>query len=527
MIFEMVVTSVQNLKGRWTDLHDELERLRDLIAAGMTHNQIDSLLPGIDTVNNAIDDPSEGLDGLTDLATLLANARTIFNESYLALGTVDATMNSLFPVLLASTDQQIVTLSTTIQLKLVDQRRVIERALQDLEEIRTPEGGRATLTGIRSSVDNISTFPVLTQETGYAVSAPAPAGGSPPGGASLGQLVDGTLRDILGWRPKAGDSKGFAAALTQSFTCKEVSGRSYCDYTPRSFAVQVQADLGAITGAQQSLYARAKAALDESLKLIDRIYALDPAADPEEDEASRAIIRSELTELVNELGVEGGPRVQRVDTLFDLLAGITFTADPNQVQGELRRFRDVFGLTAVHVNTINEEQDLTDFLTLLDYVISLRQSWNAIRDSFDANSTAQKFLGTQLVLLSRTLAVISESVQEVYFAMDSVFLGSAERLTIRLDFTFAPSILVGELLGWVDRFASEEGPRLIQDGGKAGVGALFPTVDRLAALVHGALIPPQDANRLPVGYRTSRVQRAVEELADYLDRAASLARAVL
>lgn len=284
----------------------------------------------------------------------------------------------------------------------------------------------------------------------------------------------------------------------------------------------------AITGAQQSLYARAKAAYDQASILLERIRALDPAADPEEFAAFKAIVRSEITELVNELGVEGGPRVRRVDTYFDSLLGLNQTlTDAEQVQGRSRRLREVGGLTRDNVNTIDEEQVLSDYLTLVDYVISLRLSWNAQRRFFDRTGGVQPFLGTQLVLVSRALAVIAESVQEVYFTLDSVFLGSAERQTIELIYAGAPSIFLGELLEWVDRFASEEGRALIQDAGKEGVRALFPTLDTLTGLVRGALIPPQDPNRIPEGYRTSRVQRALVELAQYLDEAASLARPFL
>src|SRR5262249_23476465 len=68
-----------------------------------------------------------------------------------------------------------------------------------------------------------------------------------------------------------------------------------------------------------------------------------------------------------------------------------------------------------------------------------------------------------------------------------------------------------------DRFASEEGPRLVQDAGKFGVRAFFPTIDRLSSLMRRALIPAQDPAGVPAGYRTARVQRSLEELAGHLD----------
>jgi hypothetical protein len=190
--------------------------------------------------------------------------------------------------------------------------------------------------------------------------------------------------------------------------------------------------------------------------------------------------------------------------------------------------REVLGLKRTFVTTIEEEQDLSDFLTLIDYVSSLKMSWDTQRAAFDRKGLVQPFLGTQLVLVSRELAVIAESVQEVYFAMDSVFLGAAERQTIRLVPTDGSSpIFVSELLDWADRFASDEGPRLILDAGKLGVQAFFPTIERLRKLVRDSLIPPQDAKRLPDAYATSRVQSALEELTVHLDNTAALVRPFL
>ena len=65
----------------------------------------------------------------------------------------------------------------------------------------------------------------------------------------------------------------------------------------------------------------------------------------------------------------------------------------------------------------------------------------------------------------------AESVQEAYFVMDSVFLSEAERQTIQL--RFGPNRLtIAELLGWVEQFTAEEGPRVIREAGKDGVVAL-------------------------------------------------------
>lgn len=379
---------------------------------------------------------------------------------------------------------------------------------------------------LKESVVDLAAYPILTEEVS---SAGGPPGGAPAGagGAPLGQIVDRELRAVLGWRTKVDDPKGFVAALNQSFAPKTSEGLTTWTWVPRSYAVTV--DAGAITGAQASIWSRARAALDQSLPLLDGLRALDPAADAQNVEAIRSIVRSEFQELVYELGQQGGPTTQRVDSLFSLLLeidsnlGQAALVTGETVRGTLGQLRDVFGLTRRRVNTIDEEQNLTNFFIVVDYITSLQQSWVSQRTFFD-HAGANPFFGTQTVLLTRQLAVVAESVQEVMFAMDSVFLREGERATIALDVPGGPPVFVGELLAWTRRWAGEEAPRLVEEGGVLGVSRLFPTVITLRDLVRGGLVQNQPGNTLPAGYRTSRVQRALSELADQLDETASLAR---
>jgi hypothetical protein len=424
-------------------------------------------------------------------------------------------------------------------------------------------------------------YPILTEEVNFPTPAPRAYGPGAPGTGSLGMTVETALRDVLGWRPKTTDPKGFNAALTQSFSLKWVEGHTEATWVPRNYAVSVQADMGAITGAQASIYSRAKVALDQSLPLLDGLTSLRTDILPEDQEATRAIVRSELTQLVNELGIEGGPRVQRVDELFGYLLGVPIpppasaypiTADElvivqEQLHGEtappggwppfpgwplpplnpthVGELGLRFGMQRNRVNTIEDEQDLTNFIILVDYLTGLWQTWIAQRQFFDRTNKVEPFFGTQLVLVSRDLAVVAEAVEEVNFTMDSVFLGPSERQTLQLNFTGttvnlplpagsipntipypfngASPLFVAELLDWINRVATEEGPRFIQDSGKDGVAALNPTLNNLRAYARGALVTPiggaQKPNVVPRGYRTPRVQRAIRELADTLDQA--------
>jgi len=365
------------------------------------------------------------------------------------------------------------------------------------------------------NLEDIQSFPILTTEVGNTA---RPATSGITSGTSLGQIIESSLREVLGWRPRASDPKGFLAALNQAFSLKETEGHTEWAWIQRSYAVQQ--DMGAVTGAQASIYARAKAALDQSLPLLEGLTPLRADADREDNDAVRAIVRSRLTELVYELGQVGGPRVGRVDDLFRSLLGATLVpADPaGTVSGLFGQMREEFGFERNSVNTIEEEQDLTNFVILVDQVVALHGTWVAQRPFFEGAPGTNVFLGTQLVLLSRALAVVAESVQETYFVMDSVFLGSAERQTTPLP--GGVKLTVAELLGWVEHFASDEAPRVIREGGKDGVITLQPTVETLSALVNAILdddTPSGGTSRQArlnptPGFHTPRVQRALREL---------------
>jgi hypothetical protein len=393
----------------------------------------------------------------------------------------------------------------------------------------------------RPAVD-LAAYPILTEEVGYPPSPLATpsttAPGGAPGGGSLAQMSARAVADVLGWKGKSGDAKGFVNALTQSFTITETEGHSEWEWTPRSYAVQT--DLGGgITGAQASIYARAKAALDSALPLIDGLYALDPEAVVEDVVALKAVTRSQLGELVNEIGFLGGPRIQRVNEYFRLLLGpqaypanpgpglaLTVT-DPDQIAGTLGRLRDELGLSFLtddFVNSVEDETDLSNYRIISDYVTSLAQSWvnNIAYVGLDSKTP---FFGTQLVLLSRQLQAVAETVDEVRFTLDSVFIGPAERQTIELNFGSSAHhpMFLEDLLSWVRNFSTEEGPRLIQDGGKFGVSNTFlPVASRLTTLISNTLA----SSGLPPGLSAPRVRLAFADLQSRLDVLTGLATGI-
>ena len=397
------------------------------------------------------------------------------------------------------------------------------------------------LKQVRQPLVDLSAYPVLTEEVGYppspiASQTGAPGSGAPSSSGSLGQIAAKAVADVLGWKIKPGDSKGFVGALSQSFTLTEFEGHVESKWTPRSYAVQTDLS-GGITGAQASVYTRAKEALEQSLPLLEGLYTLDPEADPEDVVALKAVAKSQFTELVNEMGYVGGPRIQRIDQYFGLLLGnnsypspatpgapVT-VSDPDKIEGTLGHLRDLLGLNFERqdfVNSVDDETNLSNFRIVADYVTSLAQSWlNNL--AFVGLKSKTPFYGTQLVLLSRQLMVVAESVDEVRFVLDSVFVGPAERQTMLLDFgdPTKPPMFLEDLLSWIRNFATDEGPRLIQDGGKFGVQNTFvPVAKQLAGLI---LAAPNGAATLPPAFSTPRVGLSLQDLADQLNELVNLA----
>jgi hypothetical protein len=419
-----------------------------------------------------------------------------------------------------------------------------------------PGAPAAPATDVSGALDNTQAYPLLTGSVG--LTSPALSGGQAGASTtSLARMAENAVRDVLGWRPKSSDTKGFVEALTRSFDVREVEGHTEWTWMKRGYAVKLQDDLGAISGAQASIYSRAKAALSETLPMLDSLFSFRPDVRPDDIEAIRVVVRSEFSELVSELGTVGGPRVQRVDELFGFLIGPATgaNADPEKTAGHLGELRERLGMKRSAINTAEDEQNLTNYLILVDYILALRQSWENQRKFFArGNGGAAPYLGTQLVLVSQALTAIAENTTQLDFAMKSVFLGDTEQPLIMLQYAGKPAfsvidipgdddpgqrqgtfqfsanasaLSVAELMDWVEQTAIEESPRLIQDAGKDGVIAIFPTLNKLRKLVRGALIAAQgglqDERRLPKGYATPRVQRALMELANQLDEAARLA----
>jgi hypothetical protein len=403
-----------------------------------------------------------------------------------------------------------------------------------------------TVKPLKESILDVTAYPILTEEVSYppsSITAPPTSGGGPagsPGKGGLGQMAARAVADVLGWKINAADPKGFLGALNTSFTCTEVEGHVECTWSPRTYAVQT--DLGGgITGAQASLYSRAKDAVDQCMSLLDGLYPLDPDADPEYVTALREMAKSQMTEIVKEMGIVP-PSILRVNTYFKILLGqegISFhnnatrmEFDPDRIGGTLGHIRDTYGIKFagnLFSNSVEDEQDITNFRIVSDFMTALLQSWISNGKYFELGKKLPAFFGTQLVLISRQFSVIVETLNEVRFAMDSVFIGPSERQALLLKFSAAsqlPAMFFEDMLREIENLAADEGPRLLQDGGRISVNNnILPVAKELKALVKEAH-KPTNLGELPDGYRTVRVQRSLDDLHDQVAEVIRLAEQV-
>jgi hypothetical protein len=375
-------------------------------------------------------------------------------------------------------------------------------------------------------------FPIWTEN----VNTSNVAGTSTPSGRGRGDSSLASISEILGWRVNKSDPQGIRRALNEAFhITKHNDGTSSVDWKQRGFRVQVgSSGITEVTGAQRSLYERARAMVDQIYPLLDGLMPLTSDPDWEDINAIQSLIRPELEEMVAQFGAEGGPVPQRVDNVLELLIDYdpdiddTRFADPATVTGQLGLLRTRLDLVSENVNTIDEELRLTNFHTLVNYVDMLRLTWHAQRDSFD-RVDAEAFLGTHSVLIERALTCVAESIHEVYRAMDSVFLGPAERATVTIEIG-GVRVTLAELLEWIDDIASKRGFDIIRESGKDGIiHALAPTLERLNDLLNSAnafiagekLRIEQGAQDIliPRALATNRVTSPMLELQTHLDNA--------
>lgn len=368
-----------------------------------------------------------------------------------------------------------------------------------------------------------TSIPVVDVDNAFPAMVERPTGrrsSAVPG--DLGPQVESALRDVLGWRPRAEDPGAFTAALTAAFRLQVVEGHVETEFVPRGYAVQ--ADLGAVSGGQASLYRRATLVRSEALRILDALVPLRPDADQDDMDSYRLMVRNGVERIVDEIGAAGGPRVQMVNMYF---AGLTGRSTPSAsttadtVSGQLGSLRDRYGLVDGNVNTVEEEGVRTAYWTLVDLITDLHGSWSRQIAKFSGGS-GQGFLGTELILLSRLMEAAADQVEELEDVLDSVLIAQSERRTLVLD--EATGLTLDGMLTWLHDFLSHEGRRLAQEGGRDGiVSALAPMAVELvttfrkyvADRVSGGGVFQVKTNGAPI-YRGKRKVKSVDLPVVYL-----------
>ncbi|HXC43062.1 MAG TPA: toll/interleukin-1 receptor domain-containing protein [Candidatus Dormibacteraeota bacterium] len=281
-----------------------------------------------------------------------------------------------------------------------------------------------------------------------------------------------------------------------------------------------------VTGAQASLYTRAMVAIRESLPLLQGVYSLDLDADQKDVRMVRQTVERDLNNLVEELGHPGQPSYSAVCQRFQSLLGqdistgssVRIESDPNRVTGNLGLLRNVCGLgSGAFVDTIDDEQNVTNFRIVVDYVTSLAWSWINNLNFFGPNPTCAS-LGTQLYYVSIQLSAIAEALQVLTSALDAASIGPARRRTLMLENRLGSApVFLEDVLSLVSKFASSEGPRMVHTGSKYVLTTSFlPELSRLIDFLQNAASPANRAS-LPNGYGTPQVRVALNELQDELE----------
>lgn len=352
--------------------------------------------------------------------------------------------------------------------------------------------------------------PVVVTEQIGAAAAPSTTDAGP-----ASAVIERQLRNILGYTPKPGDTQGLVRALEKSFTPREEGGFTRWYYTPRGTAIPIEA--AEITGAQGSLFLRAKGAVDDMLALLEALEPMrEEAADEDAVEAIRAIVGYTLSQIVDEIGREGGPTVALVDSLFIQLLGEDETeTDPDEVDGDIGRLRDRFYFERRFISSLADETNFTKFLTFADHATSLRLSWVAQRPFFDGtNGAAAPFFGPQLTKLRRILETLGQNVEEVFVALDSVGIDQNERDTLETD-----NFFLQPTLDWVQAYVTETAPRLVDVAGIDGARSLLPNLVAMANAVD-KFIPPVE--EFPTLYNTPLVFATLQSLQRGLVEAAEI-----
>lgn len=293
--------------------------------------------------------------------------------------------------------------------------------------------------------------------------------------------------------------------------------------------------IGQLSAEQATLYRQASVVANDALKVLQGLQPFVPEAEMDKVEALRSLVAAEINSLVEEFGRVDEPRSQRVETYFDQLRGV----NGHLIQLGDRAFLD---RRRVVPTTLDDEAQVAGYELLVNYVRILREVWN----NYQGNAQSSKSLrypefSLRLSRASVLLPVIAEGNTNFMAALDSIGFTETERRSSASRFTTLdldddpilslPDMTVNDLNEWLDRFASQDGPRYLADSGQYGLEFVTDQADRLFWVLVPILAFTKtqltlNLNGLPIVVQAlnhERVSWALDDLVNQLKALADLA----
>jgi hypothetical protein len=335
----------------------------------------------------------------------------------------------------------------------------------------------------------------------------------------LTRQVERALTQVLGRAPGRG-AEGFIQALNSAFPTA-ANGRVM--FTPARGVVSLYSPYGegnqvisgkygtALTGQlsveQANLYRQASIIITDALKVLEGLQPFDPTADLDAVEALRALIRAQMTSLIEEFGRFDEPRGDRVNvyfiTLKNHLKELGKRARLISTPSTQSRNEEVFPVTA------DDEAQVAAFELLNNYVGTLELFWQLFLRQSPSEQLSDNY-SARLSRVSVLLPVIADSNASFMAAMDSIGFSESERRSDAALFTSLgpatnkctvdstksegfrlipndvfnkcvplPDITVNDFNEWVDRFATIEAPSILASSGRFGLDFVTDQADTL------------------------------------------------
>ena len=389
------------------------------------------------------------------------------------------------------------------------------------------------------------------------------------GGGSLERRVDRAIAQVLGGGAMRGPG-GFTRALQEVFpvgpdgTVATTPARGlvplYAAASPGGYPggpvamggayaagagaaaspVATAVEGGAITPEQAVLYRQASLVAADVLPVLRALQPRSETVDPDQVEKVRGMVELEVRGLVEEFGRLDGPREQRVEFYLDALLG------PGEATGHVGDF--VRLLVAADVSkdytSLDEQKEKANRELLRRQVRNLKAAWEDYKAAVPPPAAGKPgTFSERVVEANQLLAAVAETNGNLLAAMDAIGFTVAERRISRIaagvpalttlgDRGLAPStIVVNDLTDWIEKYATNQGPYLVDALGQPGLDLVTDEAAVLFAIVASIVIQllavelgiDATTPSVPPELSDERVQDELEDLLSELKRLAGLA----